>query len=274
LYPTRIGTFDVLILLVVRIEQKQPVACTGEVYLRFEIERSQKLLGVGMSNRLFERNQLILMVLSVSLGTVSLILPQYVIFWQERGVEGAGPSFLEGAFAVIFALASVPAGMVADKFGRRRVLMLGCLLQAIGFGQYYFNYGVIDFLISEALIGIGMAAAACSTQALLVESIAAAGGTEQYELKMTARMKIFSYSTFILGAPLGGWLAVIKAELPFFLASLGPLIGFGLAIFITETASKESEERARFGFKEMFALRHRLFSGDTLSGLYFLFIMY
>lgn len=220
-----------------------------------------------MKSRLYERNQWILMVLSVSLGTISLILPQYVIFWQERGVEGAEPSFLEGAFAVIFALASVPAGMVADKFGRKRVLMFGSLFEAIGFAQYYFNYGVIDFLISEALIGIGMAAVMCSAQALLVESISAAGGTEQDELRMTARMKIYSYSTFILGAPLGGWLGTISSELPFLIASLGPLIGFCLAIFITETASQESEEKARFGFKEMFALRHRLVAGDILSGL-------
>ncbi len=220
-----------------------------------------------MKTNAFGLNQRLLLVHSVALGMVSLIVPQYILFWQERGVVGLDASIAEGAFVVVAALASIPMGMVADKFGRKRVLTFGSLMMFLGFATYYTNYGFWEFMLSEGLIGIGCAAVGCTAQAMLVESVHLNGGSQLDKAAMTASLRNASYATFVLGAPLGGWLGTINSELPFLICAGAHLLAFCVSLFLKETASHESEEKARLGFKAMLDMRHRFFAGDLLSTL-------
>jgi MFS family permease len=220
-----------------------------------------------MKTKQFSLNQKLLLGHAITAAFISVTLAHYVLFWRNRGVSGFDASLLEGLFSVFFALGAIPLGMIADKFGRKRVLILGSFLLSVGFGTYYFNHGFWEFLFSEILIGLGFAATGCTAQALLVESVRLSGGSPADELRVTARVKIGNYLVFVLGAPLGGLLFSIDERIPFLISAVGPFIGFLLALFVTETQSAESESRARIGFKEMLALRQRLFARDYLSSL-------
>jgi len=213
------------------------------------------------------RNRKLLLGHVAAASLISVIFPQYLLFWKSRGVEGFEASLVEGTFVIVAALAGVPMGMLADKFGRKKVMKLGSLLSFLGLSGYLLDLGFWGFVASETLLGLAISASGCSVQALMVESVKQAGGSPDDELKATAQMRICCYATFVIGCFLGGYAASVHELLPFLLSSIGSLSAFILSFFLVETASAESEKKARVGFKAMLALRHRLTAGDEMSRL-------
>jgi fucose permease len=54
-----------------------------------------------------------------------------------------------------FFILSVPAGVLQDKFGKRNMLMIGMVIQAVGLGLPFVNYSFAMMFASFILLGIG-----------------------------------------------------------------------------------------------------------------------
>ncbi len=63
--------------------------------------------------------------------------------------------FLPGMVFLWFFVLSVPAGILQDKYGKRNMLNIGMVIQAIGLGLPFLSYSFPIMLASFILLGIG-----------------------------------------------------------------------------------------------------------------------
>jgi fucose permease len=63
--------------------------------------------------------------------------------------------FLPMMVLLWFFILSVPAGVLQDKYGKRNMLMIGMIIQAVGLGLPFVNYSFAMMFASFILLGIG-----------------------------------------------------------------------------------------------------------------------
>ena len=88
------------------------------------------------------------------------LIPAYVIerlFWQARGVGVQGVVYCEIIYALTVTLLEIPSGILADRFGRRRMLVITGALDAAEFVVLLFARGFWMFGLAVFLAGVGSA---------------------------------------------------------------------------------------------------------------------
>jgi len=207
----------------------------------------QALEGIGRDARL--------LLASSFLGGVSyayyfLILPFYLL---SAGYDATWIGTVNAVFGVSMTLFIIPAGILADAFGRRRFNLIGYVIMSLGVFLMALSPSVPAIIGGAAVSGFGGSLTFASSGALLAGSVP--GG------RLTA---IFSYSYFLstLASSLGsvtGWLPTILSDLLGVnrLVALQMTMGVGgivtlLAaaplLFVHEVRG-ESKNRARFSFE-------------------------
>ena len=83
----------------------------------------------------------------------SAVLPQIKADFAASGVTDAQLGLISSAFTLVFGIAIPFAGLIADFFNRKRVLVLGSFMFAIGIfvsgfatglGMLFISYGVLN----------------------------------------------------------------------------------------------------------------------------------
>lgn len=123
------------------------------------------------------------------------------LFKADLGLTDAETSYPLTAFVVVYMLASPVFGALADKMPRRVVIAAGVALWSLATGLAAFAEGFWTFLLARALVGVGEAAYATISPALLADFYP--------ESKRNRALTAF-YVAIPLGAALGfilgGWL--------------------------------------------------------------------
>jgi len=179
-----------------------------------------------------------------------LILPFYLL---AAGYDATWIGTVNAVFGVSMTLFIIPAGILADAFGRRRFNLIGYVIMGLGVFVMALSPSVPAIIGGAAVSGFGGSLTFASSGALLAGSVP--GG------RLTA---IFSYSYFLstLASSLGsvtGWLPTILGDLLGVnrLVALQMTMGVGgivtlLAaaplLFVREIRSG-SKNRARFSFE-------------------------
>src|SRR3954449_9363839 len=89
----------------------------------------------------------------ISVGAMLPVLPRYV-----RGPIGAGDlavGIVTGAFAATAVIGRPVGGRLADTWGRRRVVVVGSLLTAVGGALYLLPFGVPGLIVARLVLGVG-----------------------------------------------------------------------------------------------------------------------
>ena len=91
------------------------------------------------------------------LSTSYLFAPVIVLFFAGRGLSFTEITLLNTVYAVTAALFEVPTGALADRWGRRRAMVLGSLLMAAGCVVNFAGHGFAAFAVGEGLLALGEA---------------------------------------------------------------------------------------------------------------------
>ncbi len=144
------------------------------------------------------------------------LLPLYA----RAGGAGTGEiGLLMGAFTVVAAVSAIPAGLLADRFGRRRLIVVGLCISAATSLALPLSQAVAVLAGVLALAGWAMAALTPAVMAYIGEAGGPAGAGRAYGWYTTAL-----YGGMTLGPACGGIAADLGGYRFAFLASGGLLL--------------------------------------------------
>jgi predicted MFS family arabinose efflux permease len=146
--------------------------------------------------------------------------PLYALLFLDTGLSGAQVSLLFAVWSVTGLLTEVPAGVLADRWSRRGVVVLAGVLQAAAFVVWTAAPAPWTFAVGFAVWGVSGALVSGAAEALVYEGLAAAGAADAFTRvhgRMTAAELLVQVPTagaaaglYALGGyPLVGWGSVV-----------------------------------------------------------------
>ena len=133
---------------------------------------------------------------------IGLVGPVRILYAESRGASLAIISAMASAFLISNFAAQFPAGWLADRWGRRRLMAVGLLAQALLSLAYIFINDPILFVALRFVEGLAGAAILPSARALIADAVAPEQRGEAYGL-----FGAFFNAGFLIGPALGGLLA-------------------------------------------------------------------
>jgi len=96
----------------------------------------------------------------------SILFP---VFKAEFSLSYAELGLLVTVFVGVYALVEVPSGLLADRIGRKEVLVIGLLTSSLGTGATFLAATYLQILALRAVSGLGLGMLFASSMALLSE---------------------------------------------------------------------------------------------------------
>ena len=179
-------------------------------------------------------------------------------FTQWGGLTYLAMFLLESWFMLACFLLEVPTGTVADRFGRKVSVALGCLVLAGASLLFASAPSLVVFVLGETLFAVALTLLSGADEALVYDSLKTLG-RESEATRVVARLEAFKLAGILGGAVLGS-LAAARYGLraPMLLQSIPMLLGAGIALTLVEPPRGERAGGARRGYLELFSggLRH------------------
>ena len=85
-----------------------------------------------------------------------VVMPVIVPLFESRGLNLAQVFILQAIFGAIVVLLEVPSGYLADRWGRRRALLLGALFHGAGYSLLGFTEGFAGLVVFEMTVAVGV----------------------------------------------------------------------------------------------------------------------
>lgn len=171
----------------------------------------------------------------ISSSGASIIWPFQLIYVSE--VLGKPISTIATLVSIssLFALAASPlGGMVADLFGRKRVMITAQVLHGVAFLILSQSSTYVWFLIPMAMIGMAMPLFSVGSDAMMADLIHTEKRSSAYSI-----LRMFNNTGVAIGPAIGGILVSKSYQTAFYFAAAGMLVfGLYLAIFTHETLDK------------------------------------
>jgi MFS transporter, DHA1 family, tetracycline resistance protein len=180
----------------------------------------------------------IFLTVLIDLIGFGLIIPLLPFYAQEFGAGALLIGGLTAAYSVMQLIFTPILGTLSDRIGRRPVLLVMILVNAVGFAVGGIGGALWVLYLGRAIGGIGS-----STLGVAQAYIADITPPEDRAKGMGLIGAAFGLG-FVIGPALGGTLGGINQSLPFFVAAGLSLINFGLAWFILPESLPEDSRQA------------------------------
>jgi MFS transporter, DHA1 family, multidrug resistance protein len=176
-----------------------------------------------------------MVVMMLGFGIIIPIMPFYV---QNFGAGGTELGALMAVFSVMQFISSPFWGGMSDRYGRKRIMMIGVLGNALSLVVIGLAQSMTVIFISRAIEGLISSATLPTAMAFISDSTTheeRGGGMGVIGAAMGIGM--------VLGPGMGGWLSVHSLSLPFFLAATMSFLSLGMIWFVLPE-SLPQEKRA------------------------------
>ncbi len=190
---------------------------------------------------------------------IGMVGPVRILYAQSRGASLTIISAMASAYLVSNFVAQYPSGWLADRWGRRRVMVAGLLIQAALSLAYL---PITDSLLFVGLrVAEGLAAAAVlpSARALIADAVPSEKRGQAYGM-----FGAFFNAGFLIGPALGGLLAATGYASAFLGAALFRLVAVLIVIALIPRALQGSAPARQ----EHEAVDRRVVFGLPLLGAY------
>ncbi|MDY7084217.1 MAG: MFS transporter [Actinomycetota bacterium] len=108
------------------------------------------------------------------------LYPVYALLFAGTGLSTAQVSSLFALWSIVAFAAEIPSGALADAWSRKRLYALGELITAAGFATWMLWPSYPGFALGFVLWGLGGALSSGALEALVYESLSAAGRAGDY----------------------------------------------------------------------------------------------
>lgn len=190
-----------------------------------------------------------------------LWLPIWILYLQRsRGLSLTQITSLDAPFWLLIVLAEAPTGAVADRWGRRRSLLLGALVYSaaiflFGVGRTYW-----ELLIAYLVWGVAQTLGSGADTAFLFENLRALGREGEFR-KALGRVQAFESGAALIAALIGAPLAAATTlSFPIVLSAGIALLAALVVLRMREPPGAPGERPAYFGIMReavLYTVRHR-----------------
>lgn len=180
----------------------------------------------------FKKNILALYFIKVS-KWFTLVMPIIVLFYEENGLGLKDIFLLKSVYSVAVVAFEIPAGYLADVWGRKNTLLLGGSLAFGGFLCYSFSYTLGAFFLAEVFLGIGQSLVSGADSALLYDTMLYHRKEEEY-LKYEGRVTMIGNFSEAAAGIVSGFLAAYSLRMPFYCQTFIAFIGIPAALTLKE----------------------------------------
>jgi MFS family permease len=179
-------------------------------------------------------------------GSLMFILPVIVPYWQSKGLDQAQIGWLQTIFTAMVLILQLPTGRLADKYGRRRLILVGSILAALGFVLYAIAGGFWGMVAAEMLLGVGYSCKSGADLALLRHELEEDDRLDE-EKHWIGRLNSFSAGGELVSAIIGGWLGSIAFGLPLWLTVAGISLAIPFAAALPKDKPREQSAHKQLG---------------------------
>ena len=173
------------------------------------------------------------------------------LFALERGMTVQMVVYTEIIYAVTIVLLGVPSGILADKFGRKRLIVLGALFAFFELGVLIFAQGFWLFGLSALIAGFGGAFKSGTWNALLYDSLLSCGKQDDFE-KYLGRMRVVDYTATLIAGLSGAFLAQLFGfAFNYWLSTGSAVIAFLVSLKLCEPPKHEQDAGSKAGTWEI-----------------------
>ncbi len=167
-----------------------------------------------------------------------LFMPYIVPFYTGNGLDMHRIMVLQAVYSVSIVVLEIPSGYFADVIGRRRTLILGTLLGALGYVVYSFSYAFIGFLLAELVLGFGQSLVSGADSAMLYDSLLDNHREKDY-IKFEGRMVSAGNIAEATASVIGGLIALVSLRMNFYFQAAVAFLAVPAAILLVEPAIHE-----------------------------------
>jgi MFS family permease len=145
---------------------------------------------------------------------------------------------LQAVYSISIVILEIPSGYFADVIGRKRTLILGTILAAVGFSIYSFSYGFLGFLLAELVLGFGQSFVSGADSALLYDSLLDNEKEKDY-IKYEGRMVSIGNVAEASAGIVGGLIALLSLRYNFYAQTALAWMAIPAAVLLVEPAKHE-----------------------------------
>ncbi len=178
--------------------------------------------------------------------TMSFVLGTSQLFLQERGLNLLEINLLNLIYMSSIFILEIPTGALADRFGRKKLVMIGLLIKSIGFSIYYCSNTFPFFMTAEVVIAMGFACISGALEGLIVNLMKT---KDSYPLIF--KRAETSQLGIALGVVVGAYLGQTNLATPWLMTAI---FSFILSLVFIILFSKYKEDRVVIERVNMFKL--------------------
>jgi MFS family permease len=163
--------------------------------------------------------------------------PVLIPFFKEwGGLNQFQIQLLQSWCMVVLSLVMIPTGVFADRYGRRKSIVIGLLLGTIACIWYGSIGGFIAFFIGEVAFALHQGFIIGADRALLTSLLKKSGNKTRVS-SVFATSFIFHMVGLIVSAPIGRWLAGFGLNLPVVLSAIPNLLAILVILTLPESTN-------------------------------------
>lgn len=192
----------------------------------------------------------------------NLVMPTIVLFYQDMGMGMQEILQLKAIYSVAIVLFEMPSGYCADRWGRKKTLVVGSILGALGFVIYSTNTIYLGFVAAEIILGLGHSFISGADTAMLYDTLDADNNAAAY-LKHEGRITAGGNFAEAMAGIAGGLLATVSLRTPFFVQAVVAASAIPAALLLKEPAIEALRSKKQTIQSFFSAVRHA-FSGRLI----------
>jgi hypothetical protein len=186
-----------------------------------------------------------------------LLYPVYMLLFESKGLSFSEISWLLIIWSIPVILLEIPSGMLADRWSRKTMIVIGTAFKLICFILWMLADGFVLFAVGFVFWGIQEAWCSGATEALLYEKLEEHRQDHQYE-KHAGKAGFYAGVGLVLSMLFGGAAASAGFDLAAGASIAAVAISLLAALFLKETKKRkvqaDSSNRKGAGFKEIIVL--------------------
>jgi MFS family permease len=194
--------------------------------------------------------------IGVALQGLLLWVPIEKLFMTEIGFDAASVGAMAAAYAAVVPLLEVPSGILADRWSRSWVMIVGCVALLASSLLGGLSRNVITYVIAAMILGVYFAFSSGTVDSVVYDTVVEETGSSELYETWIGRIRAVESAAFVLSALAGGVLAQYSSARFTYFATI-PLVGLAVLGFLRFEEPRLHKAAERMTLRSHVALTFR-----------------